>query len=76
MLAFISYKRPKKGAYILNYTTNENIVPILKAVRASKQNGVPEAATLRNSVLIATADYALVGLGVFVQSCYNRRFLV
>ena len=25
------------GAYILNYTTNENIVPILEAVRASKQ---------------------------------------
>ena len=64
------------GAYILNYTTNENTVPILEAVRASKQNGIPEAATLRNSVLIATADCVLVGIGVFVQSSYSRRFLV
>ena len=64
------------GAYILNHTTNENIVPILEAVWASTQNGIPEAATLRNSVLIATSDCALVGTGVFIQSSYSRRFLV
>ena len=64
------------GAYILNYTTNENIILILEAVRAPNQNKIPEAGSLGNSDLTATADCALVGVVVLVQSSCSRRFFV
>ena len=64
------------GAYILNYTTNENIVPIFGSSSGLKQNGIPESVALGNFVLIATSDCALVGTGVFVQSSYRRQFFV